>query len=294
MNVRILNWAGSKKRLVEITRSLLPPHWANPHTCENYYVEPFLGSGALFLAFEPQNAALGDACAPLINLWTALQVDPQGVADAAERFARDHTKVMYYVHRTWFNDTNQEARQDTDVNQAARMIYLNSKCYNGLWRVNKSGGFNVPIHCDHMTRKLPTRETLLAVGHYLQNHNVEIVNQNFQGALEMVLPDELVILDPPYVPKSLTANFTSYTPGGFGAQEHVVLAKMARRATGTCAYVIAYNTDCEYVRDLYAGFRLVEVELYNSISIKTKARGKRHELIILNYDEDGEFLKGAM
>ena len=134
----------------------------------------------------------------------------------------------------------------------------------------------------------------MAVGEYLRTNDVNVHHQDFRDATARIRAGDLLVADPPYVPASVTGDFTMYTVAGFdGARDQIAVATMCRIASGRGARCIAFNTDCPFIRGLYSGFRFVPVELANVVSAKTTKRGKRKELIILNYDEQGDILEGA-
>ncbi len=270
-----LKWTGGKGQILPRLLAELPSNFGDYH-------EPFLGGGALFFALCRQGRMAGrkiylsDSNAELITTYKAIRDDVDGVIRRLEPLKYDEDK--FYEVRAM----NPAKLPPTGV--AARMIYLNRTCFNGLYRVNKSGRFNTswgrytdPLICDE--------PNLRAVSAVLVG--VELRGGSFEATRSKAKAGDLVYLDPPYLPASATANFTSFTNLGFSIKDHEWLLQMFWDMAGIGAFILLSNSDSEWAREHYRlGSRIMEVRARRSINSKGTSRGKVKELLIASYPED--------
>jgi len=237
------------------------------------YYEPFLGGGALFFALRPKEAVLADANEHLIRCYEFVRDNPDRVNACLRGHARDTCEVHYYEIRDTYNRTSFSAAQ------AARFIYLNKTCFNGIFRVNIRGDFNVPYGWKEPP-SLPSLAHLRAAGEALGH--ADLVAASFEDTLRMAGPDSFVFLDPPYPPLNGTSYFTHYTADRFGEENQRRLAAAVGELSSTGAAVMMTNADLPIIRKLYRGFHLSRLSVTRSITCKKK---KHHvgELIITNY-----------
>jgi len=263
-----LKWAGGKTQLLCDLSALVPPGFGGYH-------EPFVGSGALFFhllrAGLLRHAVLSDANAELVDTYRAVRDGVEAVIELLAGYPYD--SAFYYAlraHDAWTLDP--PAR-------AARMIFLNRTGYNGLYRVNRLGQFNVPFG-RHQAPLICDAENLRAVSVAL--HGIEIACEPFQAVLDRARPRDLVYFDPPYAPLSATASFTAYQPGGFTLADQARLRDTCRTLAGRGVAVMLSNSDTEAIRALYADppFTLHPVQAGRAINSKASRRGKLTELII--------------
>lgn len=263
-----LKWAGGKSTLLTRLRPLLPP--AHTVAC---YVEPFLGGGAVALdvlhRLRPRRAVLGDRNPALVEAWVAVRDDVEDLLDQTAHLYADHSPDHYLRVRAEV--------PNTPTARAARLLYLNKTCFNGLYRLNRSGGFNVPIGL-HRPREVIAPDALRRVSQALVN--VELVVGSFASTLALAPEADLVYLDPPYVPLSATASFTDYDGQPFGTAEHTALAEAFTALATGGARVILSNSNTPLVRALYAGHPQQEVSMVRRINASTRGRGRMHELLI--------------
>ncbi len=244
----------------------------------NVYHEPFIGSGALFfrlyLQRKIQHAVLSDLNAELIGTYLAVRDCISEVIQILSQFP--HNPDFYYATRA------QDPWELSLPERAARMIYLNKTGYNGLYRVNRQGKFNVPFGRYRSPNYLDQRN-LLAVSQALQN--IEILCVPFDTVFERAGPGDWVYFDPPYVPVSQTANFTSYDANGFGQKEQERLRDVCIQLNQNNVSITLSNSDTEIIRSLYRSsyFRIDEVLAYRAINCNPGRRGKITELVITNY-----------
>ena len=274
-----LRWVGSK-------RSSLPELVARlPETFGSYY-EPFLGSGALFYELAARRrlrkgqVALSDTCEPLVRTWRALKNSPVGVVQAIKQHRI--TEKHYYDVRS---KSVEELAAMSDVELAAWFIFINKTNFNGIHRVNKNGVYNVPWG-RWTAKRIPTtcdEENLAACAALLEKLRVALNTRSFETVLHYAKAGDFVYMDPPYLPTSATADFTSYTAAGFGYDDHVRLRDVARELKERGAYIMLSNADVPLARELYEtwrGFKIEVIGAPRAINSKGSGRGNVRELVI--------------
>ncbi len=259
-----LKWAGGKTRIVERIRAVLPQG--------RRLVEPFVGSGALFLNVEFDAYLLADANRDLINCYQQLQRGGLRFIDACAAYftPANNQPDAYYALRQRFNATvDREER-------AALFVYLNRHGYNGLCRYNSSGGFNVPF--GRYTRPYFPRDEMIYF--WQKAARCEFWVADFVTTLRATAVGDVVYCDPPYAPLSTTANFTSYSADGFDLAQQQQLAEEARRAAQRGVPVVISNHDIAFTREIYAAAdRLVAFDVQRNISRDIANRTKAAELL---------------
>jgi len=263
-----LKWAGGKRRLLAQYEAYFPKEF-------NRYHEPFVGGGACFFHLAPGRAVLSDINHRLIDTYTALRDDLDGLLSRLRDHRERHCKKHYYACRDEFNKGS--ALWQTD--RAALMIYLNKTCFNGLYRENSKGGFNVPMG-NYKSPKIFNEENLLSVHRQLQS--VELHQEGFEGVLDRAEAGDLIFFDPPYVPLSATSSFTNYSKDGFGADQQRRLAEVFGLLAERGCHVMLSNSDCGFVRELYKEWRIVEVMAPRSINSRASGRGAISEVLVLS------------
>jgi len=267
----IVKWVGGKSKLLPELIARLPERFGR-------YYEPFAGGAAMFFAVAPRleaGAVLNDRNADLIATYRAVAKDVDAVIRRLEIHRRHHGEKHYYSVRERWNDRGVSW---TPVDRAAAFIYLNKTCYNGLWRVNRAGGFNVPIG-RYVDPPICTPDALRAAARVLAQ--VELRNGDYADAVADARRGDLVYFDPPYVPVTETSNFTSYTGDGFGADEQRRLAGLARDLVARGCRVILSNSDTPFTRGLYAGLRVDRVFCARAINCNAARRGDVAEVIAI-------------
>lgn len=264
-----LKWAGGKRGLLPRLRPLIP------RTIETYY-EPFVGGGALFFELARvrrfRKAKLADRNEELIQCYAAIKRDYEQVVRALE--AHRYERKAFYAVR------EQDPTKLTDPMRAARTIYLNQCGFNGLYRVNKSGRFNVPFG-NHRNPSFVRPELLKSVAAALQN--AELMVGDFEQAVDGATPADFVYFDPPYVPLSATSSFTAYARDGFDAVDQGRLANLLRRLGKSGVPALLSNSDCPVTRELYRGLRPKAVDARRAINSNAAKRGPVSELIVRSF-----------
>lgn len=275
--VPFLKWAGGKTQLL--------PHLENyfPSEIESY-VEPFVGGGAVFfflsgMGWLTGDVLLADINSELINAYRQIKTSVDDVIDELHKLKRKHCEEQYYRIRS--------RSCSSDPKGAARTIYLNKTGFNGLYRVNSKGEFNVPAG-RYLNPSIYSEEALRRASMSLQR--AKLVVRSFEKTLEKCGEKDLMYIDPPYVPLSKTANFTSYVPGGFGEGEQIKLASAVREADARGARFVLSNSYTPAVRDLYKGFRIEQVLAKRMINSKAEGRGAVLEAVVLNFHRKEEGL----
>lgn len=266
-----VKWVGGK-------RSLLPELMRRVPTEFNNYYEPFVGGGALFFALNNDAAIRGgvflsDINADLIKTYQVIQRDPEPLVIKLREHAARHCKDFYY-------DIRGQHHLDDCVEIAARFIYLNKTCFNGLWRVNSRGEFNVPMG-SYTNPAICQPEVLRACHVALRHVDVRLRDFRKLDAAE----GDFVYFDPPYQPLNATSSFTSYAKGSFGEREQTALRDLCLELHQQGARVMVSNSDTEFIRGLYSNavFRFHEVRAPRMVNCKAHARGAVSELIITTY-----------
>ena len=268
-----VKWAGGKKQLLSRLMERAPEHY-------NKYFEPFIGGGALLLELQPQTATINDVNKQLLNVYIQLRSNVESLIDSINSLDKvECDKEHYIVMREKYNQKIKADELDEEC--AALMIWINKHCFNGLYRVNEKGLFNVPYN-NKVTGSSIDEDNLRAIARYFTENDVTILNGDFESACKTVQPGDFVYFDSPYVPVSDTANFTDYTKDGFGYNDHVRLAKLFVELDKKGALIMLSNHNVPLVHELYEGFKIEEVVVRRAIN---RDAGKRvgKEVIITNY-----------
>jgi len=272
-----LKWAGGKRRLVTLLDKYTP-------TNIDRYFEPFLGSGAFFFHLVQSRkqfkAYLSDSNPHLINTYREVRDNLNELieilVDHQNSYHKNREKYYYSVRDDQSNKTNTEA--------AAKFIFLNKTCYNGLYRVNKLGNFNVP-HGRYFNPKICNKEKLIDCSGLLNSEEVKIVCDIYKNSTLKCKDNDFVYLDPPYFPISRTSNFTDYTKESFGIQQHQELASEFDRLDSIGTKILLSNSNSEYVKSLYKKYFVLKVKSARSINCNADRRSDHHDLIISNYNK---------
>ena len=269
----VLKWAGGKTQLLGLITDNMPTEYNN-------YYEPFIGGGAVLLGLSPQRAFFNDINEQLINLYLQLKTAVENVIEKVNKLdSVPCNSEVYYGIREQYNQ--KIANHDLDAECAALMIWINKHCFNGLYRVNKKGLFNVPYN-NRVNGKSIDESNMRAISEYLQNADATITCADFEMACENVLPGDFVYFDSPYVPESITASFTDYTKDSFSLADHKRLAVLFRRLDKLGAKLMLSNNDLPFVRELYAGYHIQSIGVKRMINRDANKRTGK-EVLVTNY-----------
>lgn len=268
-----VKWAGGKKQLLDRLKARLPKSY------ETYY-EPFIGGGALLLDVQPSRAVINDTNEQLLNVYRQLKVDAEAVINAVNILdAEPCDKDKYLEMRESYN--KKIAANELDAQCAALMIWTNKHCFNGLYRVNSKGLFNVPYNNKTGGVSIDA-DNLRNIGIFFRNNDIDIRQGDFELACSDISSGDFVYFDSPYIPISETANFTDYTKDGFSLEDHRRLAGLFRRLDSIGAKVMLSNHNVPLAHKLYDGFEIETVDVRRAINRDASKRvGK--EVIVTNY-----------
>lgn len=273
-----VKWVGGKRQLLSQFRGLgLYPSEFNDADCR--YFEPFVGGGAVFFDLQPKKATISDLNSELITTYLVIRDNVEPLIESLKEHIYDKD---YFLKMRAMNPAEM-----SELDVASRFIYLNRTCFNGMYRVNSKGQFNVPfgryknpIICDE--------DNLRAVSKTLKD--VEILNADYKDAVSKAKTGDFVYFDPPYYPVSPTSSFTSYTKDGFAEKEQTELRDTFAELSNRGCYVMLSNSDTTFIRNIYSGLKNVTITTVNagrSINSKAAGRGKITELVITNYPVGG-------
>lgn len=275
-----LKWAGGKRQLLpEIIKSLPNPKLTSKHT----YYEPFIGGGALLFELQPSKAVINDSNKELINCYQVIKDSLDELMEELRKDKYNNSETSYYDMRDL--DRSKKYAKLSAVEKAARIIYLNKTCYNGLFRVNSQGQFNVPFG-RYKNPNFLDDAVLRAVNKYLISTEITMSNLDFAKAIEGAKKGDFVYLDPPYDPVSETASFTGYDVNGFNRDEQERLKKVFDDLTQRGCKVMMSNSCTDFILDLYKDYQdtVKKVRATRSINSNALKRGMVDEVLILNYE----------
>ena len=235
-----VKWAGGKRQLLSKIKERMPEQY-------NDYYEPFVGGGAVVLELQPENAVINDINKSLINAYTQIANNPDEFLDAVNMLDNemwDDGKEYYYSIREHYND--KLMREEFDIELAALFVFINKHCFNGLYRVNGKGLFNVPYN---KSRKASVdKKAIVETSKYLRSIN--IINGDFENACRNAQAGDFVFIDSPYAPLKPTS-FESYTKEGFDVESHRRLAKLFDELSERGCYCMLTNHNTEFINELY-------------------------------------------
>ncbi len=268
-------WTGGKRQLLPVIRELMPKTY-------NRYFEPFVGGGALFFDLAPKDAVINDFNVELINCYQQIKDNPQELIEILKIHQEYNSKEYYLDLRS--ADRDERIDLMSEVQRAARILYMLRVDFNGLYRVNSKNQFNVP-YGRYKNPKIVDEELISAISVYLNNNQLEIKTGDFEKAIVDVRTGDFVYFDPPYIPLSETSAFTSYTHEGFSFADQVRLRDAFKRLSDTGAYVMLSNSSSALVEELYKDFNIHYVEATRTNGAKSSSRGKISEIIVTNYEK---------
>lgn len=277
-----IKWAGGKHSLLPQLKQFVPEQF-------EHYVEPFVGGGAMLLHLlatrkHIKHAYILDVNSQLLNVYKTVKHRPAALTAELNRLISEYDasadrQAFYYLQRSIYNSKLLGQNSAVgNVSTAAQFIFLNKTCFNGLYRVNKQGLFNVPWG----KRAMQPIDNLVAYSNLLQK--VSIFNGDYANCISFCQAgNTFAYMDPPYLPISATSNFTGYTANGFNIAEHAVLADFCKLLDVSNIKFMLSNADAPVVHELYSGFNIHKVQANRRIASKAKSRGTVAELVITNY-----------
>lgn len=273
-----IKWAGGKNALINALMPFVPKRFNN-------YFELFIGGGALFFALknkeflESKNVCLNDKNTELINTYQIIQKNPNALLKELEKLQNNHNKKNFYYIRNL--DRDKDFLQLDATFKAARFIYLNKTCFNGLCRYNSKGEFNTPMG-GYKNPKIYDKDLIFNANKALEN--TQIFNADFQSIASKAQKGDFIYFDPPYYPLNKTSSFVSYTDN-FLENEHIRLFETFKKLDSKSVKVLQSNSNTKFIRELYKDFEIVEIKAKRAINCKGNKRGEITELLIKgNYE----------
>lgn len=272
----VVKWAGGKSKIISQLSRYFPKDFNNYH-------EPFVGGGALFFHLFPiikqmnTRAYLSDNVEELINLYKIIRDDIETLVNVS--------KTHIYDEEYYYKIRSQDPKKLSKAQRASRILYLNKTCFNGLYRVNSKGQFNVSFG-DYTDPVIVDKETLRYASEAFRY--ARLFTGDFELVLENAQKNDFVYLDPPYVPLSATSNFTGYTAGSFGFSDHKRLREVFGKLEAKGCYVMLSNSNTDFVRELYSDYNIKTVNAMRAINSDAAKRGSIKELLILSYPDSEE------
>lgn len=268
-----VKWAGGKRQLLDDIKSRLPA------TYNNYY-EPFLGGGAVFLDIAPKTAKLNDVNEQLINTYRTIKNNVDDLLIEIEKLDKvSSDKDYYYKLRDEYN--NHIRNNILNVRTAALFIWINKHCFNGLYRVNSKGFFNVPYNGKDVESSID-KDNIKELSNHLLTNDIEMTTLDFEKAVSDAKKGDFVFIDSPYIPESKTSDFVDYSKSGFSEDEHKRVVKVLSDLDKRGVYWMATNNAVPQIEDWYKDFNIEYVDVKRNINSKGNNR-KGREVIITNY-----------
>jgi DNA adenine methylase len=267
-----LQWVGGKRSLLLQYQDLFPKKI-------NKYIEPFLGGGAIFFHLKNKNSILNDSNEELIKTYKAVRDNPNEVIDLLKTLKERHSLELYTNIRNLDRDIEKFSKF-TSVEIGARLIYLNQTCFNGVYRVNKHGQFNVPIGSS-LNRLICDEDAILTASKILKK--TKLYSVDFENVIKKAEKDDFVYFDPPYFPISQYSDFTRYTKDKFYTKDQERLKNAFETLDKKGCKVMLSNSDCDYIRNLYKNYNIHVVYSGRTLNSNKSKRGKISELVITNY-----------
>ena len=277
-----VKWAGGKRQIIDKLKQYAPDEY-------NTYYEPFVGGGALLFELSPKKAVINDYNEELMNVFKCIKDETKFSKMCTElnRYEVAHSEEFYYEMRSKDKEKAKYLKMP-DYKKAARTIYLNKACFNGLYRVNKNNEFNVPFG---KKTKVNTYDgqNLGIIHSYLNFNDITIQSIDFEESVKSAKKGDFIYFDPPY--DSETGTFNDYTENGFGKEEQVRLARVYKELADKGCYVMLSNHNTNLIKELYKDYNIHHIEAKRNINSNGKKRGKVEEVIITNYENIRSFEK---
>lgn len=275
-----VKWAGGKRSIISKILKLVP------YEFETYY-EPFVGGGAVLFELSPKKAVINDYNKELINIYNCIKDETKfmQMCNELNKHETNHSEEYYYKIRNIDRD-KKKFNKLADYKRAARTLYLNKACFNGLYRVNSKNEFNVPFG---KKEKINTYDgiNLGIIYYYLNSNDIKILSDDYEKVVKTAKKGDFIYLDPPY--DSDTSAFNSYTENGFDKEEQKRLARVFKELDEKGCYVMLSNYNTTLIRELYKNYNFHYVEAQRNIGAKAKDRKVVEEVIITNYKNNDEF-----
>lgn len=275
----VVKWVGGKRQLLPDIEPFIPKKLST-------YVEPFIGGAALLFHLQPSKAIINDYNSELMNVYSVIKENPDELISALEKHRDNNSEDYYYETRVL--DRTEEYDTLSNVDKAARILYLNKTGYNGLFRVNQAGQFNVP-YGKYKNPAIVNDVTIKAVSSYFNSSNIKFLTGDYKQALKGLRKGSFVYFDPPYMPISSSSSFTGYTESGFGYDKQVELRDECLKLHSKGIKFLQSNSYSKEILELYSDSKIFKLEIVKAkrnINSKADKRGEISEVLIYNYEKE--------
>lgn len=273
----VLKWVGGKRQLLKEILPLIPKDIST-------YYEPFVGGGAILFALQPKKAIINDYNAELINVYKIIMTNPDKLIEILETHEQNNNSEYFYNIREL--DRTSDYKKLSEVERAARIIYLNKTCFNGLYRVNQAGQFNSP-YGKYKNPNIVNSTTVKALHDYFNKNNIFITSSDYKDILKKIRANKktFVYLDPPYYPLSSSSSFTGYTDNGFDKEQQIELKNECDKLTKKGIKFLLSNSSCDFINELYKDdYNIKVIKAKRVLNSDGNKRGEIDEVLISNYD----------
>ena len=274
-----LKWVGGKTKLIPELVAMFPKKFNN-------YYEPFVGGGALYYEviqkYKVGFSSINDINKKLITAYTQIKLKPKNLISLLKNIEKEYKKLSLIEQREYFISTRKKYNEGNidDITTAAYLIFLNKTCFNGMYRENSKGEYNIPFG-DQKNPTICDEENILAVSKCLKN--TEITNLSFEDAVKKCKKGDLIYFDPPYYPINATSSFTGYSKNSFGEKEQRKLKDVFTDLDKKGCFVMLSNSHTPFINELYKEFRINFRSAARSINSNGEKRGKIQEVVVTNY-----------
>ena len=267
----VVKWVGGKRQIIDQIFQYIPKNIST-------YYEPFFGGGAVLFELQPKKAIINDINKELINLYEVIKNNTEELIEELKTHKNDED-YFYYVRELDRDKASYNSL--TPIQKASRIIFLNKTCYNGLFRVNKSGEFNAPFG-RYKNPNIVNEITIRAVSNYFNKADITFMSKDFAEVLKGARKGAFVYLDPPYDPVSDTASFTGYDKGGFNRDEQIRLKNVCDKLNEKGIRFLLSNSATDFIKDLYADYQIELVKAKRAINSNGDKRGEIDEVLVMN------------
>lgn len=273
----VLKWVGGKRQLLKEILPLIPDDITT-------YYEPFVGGGAVLFSLQPKKAFINDYNIELVNVYKIIMNNPNELIKILEEHEEKNNSEYFYNIRQL--DRTSDYKKLSAVERAARIIYLNKTCYNGLYRVNQAGQFNSP-YGKYRNPNIINSPTIKALHNYFNDNKITITSGDYKDSLKNIRANTktFVYLDPPYYPLSTSSSFTGYTDNGFGEKQQIELKNECDKLNNKGIKFLLSNSSCEFINELYKNdYNIKIIKAKRVLNSDGNKRGEIDEVLISNYD----------
>lgn len=264
-----VKWAGGKRQLTDILLKNIPEQY-------DCYIEPFVGGGALFFELLPKKAVISDINFEIINAYHVIKNNLNELLKSLKK----HKNIKEYFYKIRALNPNNLSL----IERASRFIYLNKTCFNGLYRENSRGEFNVPFG-NYKKPNILDKENLTKISEYLNSNQIKILCQDYKETVMLAQKGDFIYFDPPYYPLNQTSSFTKYSKEDFNKEDQIELSEVFRQLDKKGCYVMLSNSNTEFIKSLYNDYNIKEIEALRAINCKGDKRGKGlYEILVKNYE----------